>query len=49
MFSKNSASLEIENDSSSMIDIPSSPILLPITDYNSLLKNKNNKYIIILL
>jgi hypothetical protein len=45
MLTKNSALFEIENDSSSIIDIPSSPILLPITDYNSLLKNKNNKFI----
>jgi len=45
MLIKNSAIFEFENDSSSMIDFPSSPILIPITDYNSLLKNKNNKYI----
>ena len=45
MLTKNSAIFEFEHDSSSMIDFPSSPILIPITDYNSFLKNKNHKFI----
>ena len=47
MFAKNSNLFENEYDSSSMMDIPSSHILLPITDYNnnSFLKNQNNKFI----
>jgi len=47
MFAKNSILFENEYDSSSMIDIPSSHILLTITDHNinSFLKNQNNKFI----
>ena len=47
MFAKNSILFENEYDSSSMMDIPSSHILLPITDHNinSFLKNQNNKFI----
>ena len=47
MFAKNSVLFENEYDSSSMIDLPSSHILLPITDHNinSFLKNQNNKFI----
>ena len=47
MFSKNSILFENEDDSSSIIDIPYSPIRLPITDHNinSFLKNQNNKFI----
>jgi len=47
MFAKNSILFENEDDSSSIIDIPYSPIRLPITDHNinSFLKNQNNKFI----
>ena len=47
MLSKNSVLFDNEDDSSSMIDILSSPIFLPITDHNinSFLKNQKNKFI----
>ena len=47
MFTKNYVLFDNEDDSSYMIEFPSSPSLLPITDHNinSFLKNQNNKFI----